>query len=136
MNTSLKRHPNSDGRPRWSRLPVIALLTLFVVASAFLPLRARSARTMPVKHAAAIYPSATSVAPPPAPVRLVRSFEDEFVPDGTAISLSRQMAPFDAEDQVARQTFCNVALRALFFRWYRAAVLSVAGSTILAIAVR
>jgi hypothetical protein len=82
MNTSLKRHPNSEGRPRWSRLPVIALLTLFVVASAFLPLRARSARTMPVKHAAAMYPSATSVAPPPAPVRLVRSFEDEFVPDG------------------------------------------------------
>lgn len=82
MNTSLKGHPTREGRARWTRLPVVALLTLFVVGSAFLPTRARSARTTPVKRAAAMRASVKSVAPPPAPIRLARSFEEEFVPEG------------------------------------------------------
>lgn len=85
MNASLKWHSNSEGRPRWTRLPVIALLTLFVVGSAFLPSRARSARTTPVKRPAAMSPSARSVAPPPAPVRLVGPFEGEFVIEGGGV---------------------------------------------------
>jgi hypothetical protein len=85
MNASLKAHPTREGRARWTWLPVIALLTLFVVASVFLPLRARSARSTPVKRAAAMRASVKSVAPPPAPVRLAGYFEDEFVLEGGSV---------------------------------------------------
>lgn len=84
MNTSPKAQPAIEGRQKWTWLPVAVLITLFVVASVFLPLRARSARIQPVKRAA-MHASVKSLAPPPAPIRLVGSFEDEFELEGGGV---------------------------------------------------
>lgn len=100
MKALLKAHPNSEGRRRWIWVPVLALLTLFVVASAFLPLRARSARSTPVKSPARVYPSARSVAPPPAPVRKARALDDGIVIEGGGTSFRCGGAgcrPYDLE---------------------------------------
>ena len=82
MNASLRPDSKCERQLRWGRLPVIGLLALFVVVSALLPSRVRSARTAPVKRTAAMNASAKSVAPPLAPVRISRFLDDEIIIEG------------------------------------------------------
>lgn len=62
MNISRKPDSEYQRRPELRVLPVIALVTLFVAASALLPSRARTARTAPAKRNAVISASAGAVA--------------------------------------------------------------------------
>ncbi len=75
MSTTLRGDSNSEARRRFLWLPVIGVSTLFVVASLFLPLRARSAPSAPVKCATAM-PSYVGTPLPPA--RRATTLDDNF----------------------------------------------------------